>query len=85
MNPKLTEAQREVLNELSGYRDRGQRGARPMDVSGSLGRKAAKVLQQLCRKGLAESYNWAGPGERGSCRYWITARGLAALSPEATA
>lgn len=75
----LTKAQREVLNELSDYPDRSKRGARPMDVSGSQGRYAAVVLKQLCAKGLAELYNWAGPNERGSCRYWITTIGSAYL------
>ena len=77
---RLTEAQREVLRELSDYpADQGVRGARPMDVQGSQGRYAAVVLKQLCAKRLAKLWNWAGPNERGSCLYWIEPFGLLAL------
>ncbi len=78
----LTSDQRETLVELAAFDDEQRlyclnKGARPMDVSASQGRKAAVTLKQLCKKGLARLYNWAGPNERGSCRYWIEPLGLA--------
>jgi hypothetical protein len=77
----LTEPQAHVLNELSDYPESARRRARPMDVSCHYGRKAAPILRQLCKKGLADFYNWASaPCERGSCRYWITPAGLAVIA-----